>query len=169
MPRREPVHFRHDAIAAPRDVLDVARCARIVTERTSQARDRLVHDVVDHDHVAPAEVEPLGDEGEPLGGVLHEGDLVGVITLGRTEVRPFGEGEVRIGEALAQQAAIAIANAGHYPHLEQPAATLKEINAWEAARLFLWNKPQEPPATKNQTHAGIPFAPVVAPPVSIIT
>ena len=25
---------------------------------------------------------------------------------------------------------VAIANAGHYPHLEQPAATLKEINAF---------------------------------------
>lgn len=29
-------------------------------------------------------------------------------------------------------------------------STLKEINAWEAVRLFLWNRPQEPPATKNR-------------------
>ena len=28
--------------------------------------------------------------------------------------------------------------------------TLKEINAWEAARLFLWNKPQEPPTAETR-------------------
>ena len=50
--------------------------------------------------------------------MFHEAELVGVITLGRKEVRPFGEGEVRIGEAFAQQAAIAIANARLFNDLD---------------------------------------------------
>ena len=58
--------------------------------------------------------------------MFHEGELVGVITIGRTEVRPFGPAEVRIGEAFAQQAAIAIANAKLFNDLD---AALKRQTA----------------------------------------
>ncbi len=50
--------------------------------------------------------------------MFHDDALVGVITIGRTEVRPFGPADVRVGEAFAQQAAIAIANAKLFNDLD---------------------------------------------------
>ena len=50
--------------------------------------------------------------------MFHDDALVGVITVGRPEVRPFDEADVRVGEAFAQQAAIAISNAKLFNDLD---------------------------------------------------
>jgi GAF domain-containing protein len=50
--------------------------------------------------------------------LFHNGLLVGVVTVGRTEVRPFSDGDVRIAEAFAEQAVIAISNAKLFNDLD---------------------------------------------------
>jgi adenylate cyclase len=53
-----------------------------------------------------------GDYRSLLGvPIKSAGDLVGVITLARLEVRPYSEGEIGLVTTFAEQAAIAIANA----------------------------------------------------------
>lgn len=66
--------------------------------------------------------------------MFHEGELVGVFTVGRTEVRPFGPADVHLGEAFAQQAAIAISNAKLFHDLD--AALERQTASAEVMRVI---------------------------------
>ncbi len=51
--------------------------------------------------------------------IVHEGQSVGVFTLARIEARAFTEGQLRLTQTFANQAAIAIANARLFNELEE--------------------------------------------------
>ena len=60
--------------------------------------------------------------------LLRDGDPIGVIQVGRQEVRPFSEAQIRLLETFADQAVIAIENARLFSELDQRNAALQESN-----------------------------------------
>jgi adenylate cyclase len=67
--------------------------------------------------------------------VLIEDDLVGVIQVGRREVRPFDGGEIELLATFANQCAIAIANAKLFEIVERQRAQLARFVSPEVAAL----------------------------------
>jgi class 3 adenylate cyclase len=78
----------------------------------------------------------LADVRTMLGvPVLIEDELVGVIQVGRRDVRPFDGGEIELMATFANQCAIAIANAKLFETVERQRATLARFVSPEVAAL----------------------------------
>ncbi len=73
--------------------------------------------------------------------LLRENDLVGVITVWRSEVRPFSDKQVALLSTFADQAAIAIENVRLFAELKRSNAQLEQ--ATEAKSRFLANMSHE--------------------------
>jgi adenylate cyclase len=67
--------------------------------------------------------------------VLFEDELVGVIGLGREDVRPFDEAEIELMSTFADQSAIAIANAKLFETVERQKSELARFLSPEVAAL----------------------------------
>ena len=67
--------------------------------------------------------------------VLFEDELVGVIGLGRDDVRPFDEAEIELMSTFADQSAIAIANAKLFETVERQKSELARFLSPEVAAL----------------------------------
>src|SRR5262249_59589542 len=67
--------------------------------------------------------------------VLIEDELVGVIQVGRREVRPFNEREIELIATFANQCAIAIGNARLFETVERQRAHLARFVSPEGAAL----------------------------------
>jgi GAF domain-containing protein len=71
--------------------------------------------------------------GEPIHTMLgvplvHQGKVIGGLSVSRTDVRPFTEQQIVLIETFADQAVIAIENARLFSELEQRNAELQESN-----------------------------------------
>jgi class 3 adenylate cyclase len=83
---------------------------------------RVIHDndVLDDPEYALAEFQKVGDYRTLLGvPMLREGELIGSIVLGRNEVRPFVDAEIRLIETFADYVVIAIENVRLYQTVER--------------------------------------------------
>jgi signal transduction histidine kinase/putative methionine-R-sulfoxide reductase with GAF domain len=60
--------------------------------------------------------------------LMHEGGVIGVLVVNRTDVRPFSNEHVALLETFADQAVIAIENARLFEELERRNAELQESN-----------------------------------------
>jgi class 3 adenylate cyclase len=67
--------------------------------------------------------------------VLIEDELVGVMTAGRRDVRPFDDGEIELMATFANQCAIAIGNARLFETVERQKAHLERFVSPEVAAL----------------------------------
>jgi class 3 adenylate cyclase len=67
--------------------------------------------------------------------VMFEDELVGVIGLGRDDVRPFDEAEIELMSTFADQSAIAIANAKLFETVERQKSELARFVSPEVAAL----------------------------------
>jgi adenylate cyclase len=77
-----------------------------------------------------------GDVRTLLGlPVISEGELVGVIGLGRDEVRPFEDAEIELVATFADQSAIAIATAKLFETVERQKSELAHFLSPEVAAL----------------------------------
>jgi class 3 adenylate cyclase len=93
-------------------------------------------------HIEDIEADPeylykrVGDVRTLLGlPVLFEDDLLGVIAVGRREVRPFDGGEIELMATFADQSAIAIANAKLFETVERQRGELARFLSPEIAAL----------------------------------
>jgi PAS domain S-box-containing protein len=111
-----------------------------VAGRVCQTRQPLtVNDYRNWPHRAPqaAEDEISAALGVPL---LRGPELLGVLTIDRSEPRPFDEEDVQLATLFANQAAIAIENAGLYREQErrsQELLALHDTSLYVASRLEL--------------------------------
>jgi GAF domain-containing protein len=114
---REGDAYRVKAVAGFSPQYDaLERQHRYVADRTSVVGRTLLEravieipDVLDDPDYALLDLQRIGQFRSVIGvPIWQEGEIVGVIANGRREVRPFGEREVGILQAFADQVAIAL-------------------------------------------------------------
>jgi signal transduction histidine kinase len=111
--------YRAESVGLSREFMDYVRDIPVALDRsTASGRALLEGDVV---HIADVLADPeyTFNEAQRLSGlrtcigvpVLREGVPVGVLSLTRSEVRPFSDKQIELVKTFADQAAIAIENA----------------------------------------------------------
>jgi class 3 adenylate cyclase/putative methionine-R-sulfoxide reductase with GAF domain len=67
--------------------------------------------------------------------ILHEGQVIGAISAGRNEVRPFTEAEILLATAFADQATVAIENARRMQTIQRQKVELSRFLSPQVAEL----------------------------------
>ena len=112
------VFYRAEAYGFPREFMDQVRDTPIKAERGSGVGRALLEGRVIHIPDVKVDPEYTFIEHQKLGDfrtllavpMLREGVPSGVVTLTRTEVRPFTDKQIELATTFADQAAIAIEN-----------------------------------------------------------
>src|SRR5262249_42829681 len=92
---------------------------------------RVIHiaDVLADPEYTWAEAQQLGGYGAVVGvPMLREGVPMGVLTLTRSEVRPFTEKQIELVSTFADQAAIAIENVRLFDEIQDKSRQLAEAS-----------------------------------------
>jgi signal transduction histidine kinase len=113
------VFYRAEFYGFPREFIDFAKSIPIKADRSSvsgrallEGRVVQIPDVKADPEYTLVEVQRLGGFRTALGvPMLREGVPIGVLSLARSEVRPFTEKQIELVATFADQAVIAIENA----------------------------------------------------------
>jgi GAF domain-containing protein len=124
--QRNGVFYRAEAFGFSREFLDYVRDIPIEPERGSAFGRALLERRAVHIPDVKADPEYTLVEGQKLGDyrtvlavpMLREGVPTGVLSLTRSEVRPFTEKQIELASTFADQAAIAIENVRLFESVE---------------------------------------------------
>jgi GAF domain-containing protein len=116
--QKDGVFYRAEAHGFSREFLDYVRSIPITAERGTAFGRALLEGRAVHIPDVNADTEYTLIEGQKLGDyrsvlavpMLREGVATGVLSLTRSEVRPFSEKQIELASTFADQAAIAIEN-----------------------------------------------------------
>jgi signal transduction histidine kinase len=133
--RRGDTFFRTVSYGFPRAFLDFVKDVPVVPGRQTGtgralAEGKVIHipDVLIDPDYTWGEAQRLGDFRTLLGvPMLRDGVSVGVLTLTRTEVRPFTAKQIELVSTFADQAAIAIENVRLFEAEQQRTRELSEL------------------------------------------
>jgi two-component system, NtrC family, sensor kinase len=139
--QKDGVFFRAEAYGFSPEFMDYVRNIPIQPDRgTAFGRALLEHRAV---HIPDVKADPEYTlmEGQRLGDyrtalavpMLREGVVIGVLSLTRSEVRPFSEKQIELATTFADQAAIAIENVRLFESVEartrELAKSLEDLRA----------------------------------------
>ena len=116
--QKDGVFFRAEAYGFSDEFMDYARTVPVVADRGSAIGRALLERAAVHIPDVEADADFTFTEGRRLGGfrtilgvpMLREGVPLGVITMTRSEVRPFTDKQIELATTFADQAAIAMEN-----------------------------------------------------------
>jgi len=139
--QKDGVFYRAESCGFSREFIDYVRNIPIAAERGSAFGRALLEGRAAHIPDVKADIEYTLHEGQRLGDyrtalavpMLREGVAIGVLSLTRSEVRPFTEKQIELASTFADQAAIAIENVRLFDSVEartrELAASLENLRA----------------------------------------
>jgi signal transduction histidine kinase len=143
------VFYRAEAYGFSKEFMDYVKDFPVVPDRgTVHGRalleGRVIHipDVLADPEYTFAEAQRLGDFRTVLGvPMLREGIAIGVLSLTRSEVRPFTDKQIELVSTFADQAAIAIENVRLFEEIRDKSRELAEASQHKSQ--FLANMSHE--------------------------
>jgi signal transduction histidine kinase len=143
------VFYRAEAYGFSKEFMDYVKEFPVVPDRgTVQGRALLegrvvqIPDVLADPEYTFAEGQRLGDYRTVLGvPMLREGIAIGVMSLNRSEVRPFTDKQIELVSTFADQAAIAIENVRLFDEIQDKSRELAEASQHKSQ--FLANMSHE--------------------------
>jgi two-component system, NtrC family, sensor kinase len=138
---KDGAFYRAEAYGFSREFMDYIKDIPIEIERGSASGRSLLEGRVVHIPDVKADQEYTWVEAQRLGDfrtilavpMLREGTPIGVLTLSRSEVRPFTDKQIELVSTFADQAAIAIENVRLFESVEartrELAASLENLRA----------------------------------------
>src|SRR5262249_54682709 len=146
---KDGLFYTAEAYGYSREFLDYIRNTPIKTERGSASGRALVEGHVVHIPDVKADPEYTFIEAPRLGDfrtalcvpMLREDVPIGVLTLTRSEVRPFTNKQIELVTTLADQAAIAIENVRLFDEIQDKSRQLEEASQHKSQ--FLANMSHE--------------------------
>jgi GAF domain-containing protein len=146
---RDGLFYTAEAYGYSREFLDYIRNTPIKAERGSASGRALVEGRVVHIPDVKADPEYTFVEAPRLGDfrtalcvpMLREGVPIGVLTLTRSEVKPFTDKQIELVATFADQAAIAIENVRLFDEIQDKSRQLEEASQHKSQ--FLANMSHE--------------------------
>jgi len=146
---RNGAFYRAEAYGLPQEFMDYVQDIPIKAETGSASgrsllEGRVIHipDAKADPHYTWVEAQRLGDFRTILAvPMLREGIPIGVLTLSRSEVRPFSDKQVELVTTFADQAAIAIENVRLFDEIQDKSRQLEEASQHKSQ--FLANMSHE--------------------------
>jgi signal transduction histidine kinase len=135
--------YRAESFGHSREFMDYVRDIPVVLDHGSASGRALLQGVLVHIADVQADPEYTFNEAQRLGGyrtcigvpILREGVPVGVLSLTRSEVRPFTDRQIELVTTFADQAAIAIENARLFEQVQERTKELsKSLEELRAAQ-----------------------------------
>jgi signal transduction histidine kinase len=134
--QKDGVFYRAEAYGFPPEFIEMVRDIPVKPERGSMNGRTLLEGKVVHVADVLADPDYTFTEPQRLGGyrtvlgvpMLREGIPVGVLTLTRSEVRPFTEKQIELVSTFADQAAIAIENVRLFDEIQDKSRQLAEAS-----------------------------------------
>jgi two-component system, NtrC family, sensor kinase len=132
--QRDGKFYRAETFGHSREFMDYVRDIPVALDRGSASGRALLAGDVVHITDVLADPEYTFNEAQRLSGlrtclgvpVLREGVPVGVLSLTRSEVRPFSDKQIELVKVFADQAAIAIENARLFEEVQAKTRDLEE-------------------------------------------
>ncbi|MEA2859309.1 MAG: hypothetical protein QOC72_1348, partial [Methylobacteriaceae bacterium] len=137
--QRDGVFYRAESFGFSREFMDHVRDIPVVPDRGSATGRALLEGTVVHIPDVQTDADYQFDEALRLGkyrtllGVpmLREGTPIGVVTLTRSEPRPFTEKQIELVTTFADQAAIAIENVRLFDEVQTKTRELSEALVYQ--------------------------------------
>ena len=137
--QKDGAFYRAESFGFSREFMDHVRSIPVTPDRSSATGRALLEGVVVHIPDVQTDPDYRFDQAQRLGNyrtllgvpMLREGTPIGVVTLTRTEARPFTDKQIELVTTFADQAAIAIENVRLFEEVQAKTHDLSEALVYQ--------------------------------------